>query len=51
MADASLGYNINYLIEENMLFHPYWDICRKRGAYTDMIIDTDSYFGTMELFY
>ncbi len=51
MADASLGYDISYLIEEKMLFHTHWNTCRRRGADTDMIVGTDNFYETMEVFY
>jgi len=51
MADASLGYDISYLIEENMLFHTHWNTCRRRGADTDMMVGTDNFYETMEVFY
>ena len=51
MADASLGYDISFLIEENMLFHTHWNTCRRRGADTDMIVGTDNFYESMEVFY
>ena len=51
MADASLGYDTSYLIEENMLFHTHWNTCRRRGADTDMMVGTDNFYETMEVFY
>ncbi len=51
MADASLGYDISYLIEEKMLFHTHWNTCRRRGADTDMIVGTDNFYESMEVFY
>lgn len=51
MADASLGYDISYLLEENMLFHTHWNTCRRKGADTDMMVGTDNFHETMEIFY
>lgn len=51
MADASLGYDISYLLEENMLFHTHWNTCRRRGADTDMMVGTDNFYETVEVFY
>lgn len=51
MADASLGCDISFLIEENMLFHTHWNTCRRRGADTDMIVGTDNFYESMEVFY
>jgi xylose isomerase len=51
MADSLLGYDISYLIEEKMLFHTHWNTCRRRGADTDMIVGTDNFYDTMEVFF
>jgi len=51
MADASLGSDVSLLIEENMLFHTHWNTCHRRGADTDMIVGTDNFFESMEVFY
>lgn len=51
MADACLGCDISYLLEENMLFHTHWNTCRRKGADADMIVGTDNYYDTMEVFY
>jgi len=51
MANASLSYDISYLLEEKMLFHTHWNTCRRRDTDTDMMVGTDNYFETMEVFY
>lgn len=51
MADSSLGYDISLLMEEKMLFHTHWNTCRRKGADTDMIVGTDNFYETMEVFY
>ena len=51
MADTSLGYDISYLLEENMLFHTHWNTCRRRGADTDMLVGSDNWNETAEVFF
>ena len=51
MANADLGHDVSLIMEEGLLRHTHWNTCKRLGADTDMIVGTDNWLETMEVFY
>lgn len=51
MANADLGYEVSMLMEEDLLIHTHWNTCKRLGADTDMIVGTDNWMESMEVFF
>lgn len=51
MADASLGEEVSRILDEGLLRHTHWNTSRRRGADTDMMVGTDNWLESMEVFF
>jgi xylose isomerase len=51
MANADLGYDVSYIAAEGFLKHTHWNTCKRLGADTDMIVGSDNWTESMEVFF
>jgi xylose isomerase len=51
MANADLGYDVSYIAAEGFLRHTHWNTCKRLGADTDMIVGSDNWTESMEVFF
>lgn len=51
MADASLGEEVSRILDEGLLRHTHWNTIRRKGADTDMMVGTDNWLESMEVFF
>jgi sugar phosphate isomerase/epimerase len=51
MADALLGEEVSRILEEGLLRHTHWNTIRRKGADTDMMVGTDNWQDSMEVFF
>ncbi len=51
MADADLGEEVSRILEEGLLRHTHWNTCRRKGADTDMMVGSDNWIESMEVFF
>ena len=51
MANADLGCDVSYILEEGMLFHTHFNTIKRLGADTDMMVGTDNWNETAEVLF
>ena len=51
MADADLGEEVSRILQEGLLRHTHWNTIRRKGADTDMMVGTDNWLESMEVFF
>jgi xylose isomerase len=51
MADADLGEEVSRILQEGLLRHTHWNTIRRKGADTDMMVGTDNWDESMEVFF
>ena len=51
MADADLGEEVSRILQEGLLRHTHWNTFRRKGADTDMMVGTDNWLESMEVFF
>jgi sugar phosphate isomerase/epimerase len=51
MADADLGEEVSRILDEGLLRHTHWNTIRRKGADTDMMVGTDNWLESMEVFF
>ena len=51
MADANLGADISLILEEKLLLHTHWNTIRRGGADLDMIVGSDNWNDSAEVFF
>lgn len=51
MANANLGYDLSWLLEERMLMHTHWNTISRLGADTDSLVGSDNWNQSAEVFF
>lgn len=51
MANAMLGSDISLILEEGMLMHTHWNTIQRLGADNDLMVGSDNWNETMEVFF
>jgi len=51
MADANLGADVSFILEEKLLLHTHWNTIRRGGADLDMIVGSDNWNDSAEVFF
>lgn len=51
MADADIGADISLILENKLLLHTHWNTIKRLGPDTDLMVGTDNWNQTMEVFF
>lgn len=51
MANADLGMDVSYILEEGLLMHTHWNTIKRCGADTDLMVGSDNWNESAEVFF
>jgi len=51
MANANLGADVSLILEHGLLRHTHWNTCPRLGADLDMMVGSDNWWQTAEVFF